>query len=124
MFQKEVGRRIASREGNKVYGVTSVLIQAFFDVEYLFEVNEQSFTPPPKVKSSVIRLVRRKESIEMKDEKFFVQVVKTAFNQRRKTLRNALKGVFDATILEDKLFNKRAEELSVQEFADLTFRKI
>ena len=124
MFQKEVGRRIASREGNKVYGVTSVLVQAFFDVEYLFEVNEQSFTPPPKIKSSVIRLVRRKESIEMKDEKFFVQVVKTAFNQRRKTLRNALKGVFDATMLEDKLFNKRAEELSVQEFADLTFRKI
>ena len=122
MFQKEVARRIASREGNKVYGVTSVLVQAFFEVEYLFEVNEQSFDPPPKVKSSVIRLVPRKEAIAMKNEKAFFLLVKTAFNQRRKTLRNALKGLFDATILEDKLFNKRAEQLSVQEFADLTFR--
>ena len=121
MFQKEVARRIASREGNKVYGVTSVLVQAFFDVEYLFEINEQSFDPPPKVKSSVIRLVPRKEVIAMKNEKTFFLLVKTAFNQRRKTLRNALKGLFDATILEDKLFNKRAEQLSVKEFADLTF---
>jgi 16S rRNA (adenine1518-N6/adenine1519-N6)-dimethyltransferase len=121
MFQKEVARRIASREGNKVYGVTSVLVQAFFDVEYLFEVNEQSFDPPPKVKSSVIRLVPRKQPIAMKDEKAFFLLVKTAFNQRRKTLRNALKGLFDAAILEDKLFNKRAEQLSVQEFADLAF---
>ena len=121
MFQKEVARRIASREGNKVYGVTSVLVQAFFDVQYLFEVNEQSFDPPPKVKSSVIKLVPRKEAIAIKNEKAFFLLVKTAFNQRRKTLRNALKSLFDATILEDKLFNKRAEQLSVQEFADLTF---
>ncbi len=121
MFQKEVARRIASREGSKVYGVTSVLVQAFFEVEYLFEVNEQSFDPPPKVKSSVIRLVPRKESIAMKNERTLFLLVKTAFNQRRKTLRNALKGLLDATILEDKLFNKRAEQLSVKEFADLTF---
>ena len=121
MFQKEVARRIASCEGNKVYGVTSVLVQAFFEVEYLFEVNEQCFNPPPKVKSSVIRLSPRKETISMKDEKVFFQLVKAAFNQRRKTLRNALKGLLDATILEDKLFNKRAEQLSVKEFADLTF---
>ena len=122
MFQKEVARRIASREGNKVYGVTSVLVQAFFEVEYLFDVNEQSFNPPPKVKSGVIRLLPRKEAVAMKNEKAFYLLVKTAFNQRRKTLRNAVKDLFDATILEDKLFNKRAEQLSVQEFADLTFR--
>ena len=122
MFQKEVARRIASREGNKVYGVTSVLVQAFFEVEYLFEVNEQSFEPPPKVKSSVIRLVPRKDAVAIKNERAFFLLVKTAFNQRRKTLRNALKGLLDATILEDQLFNKRAEQLSVQEFADLSFR--
>ncbi len=122
MFQKEVARRIASREGNKVYGVTSVLVQAFFEVEYLFDVNEQSFNPPPKVKSGVIRLLPRKDAVSMKNEKAFFLLVKTAFNQRRKTLRNAVKDLFDATILEDKLFNKRAEQLSVKEFADLTFR--
>ena len=121
MFQKEVAQRVASREGNKVYGVTSVLVQAFFDVEYLFDVSEQSFEPPPKVKSSVIRLIPRKEAISMKNEKAFFLLVKTAFNQRRKTLRNAVKSLFDATILENKLFNKRAEQLSVQEFADLTY---
>jgi 16S rRNA (adenine1518-N6/adenine1519-N6)-dimethyltransferase len=122
MFQKEVARRISSPEGNKVYGVTSVLVQAFFEVEYLFDVHEQSFNPPPKVKSGVIRLSPRKIAVAMKNEKAFFLLVKTAFNQRRKTLRNAVKELFDATILEDKLFNRRAEQLSVQEFADLTFR--
>jgi len=122
MFQKEVARRISSREGNKVYGVSSVLVQAFFEVQYLFDVNEQSFNPPPKVKSGVITLLPRKKAVTMKNEKAFFFLVKTAFNQRRKTLRNAVKDLFDATILEDKLFNKRAEQLSVQEFADLTFR--
>jgi 16S rRNA (adenine1518-N6/adenine1519-N6)-dimethyltransferase len=122
MFQKEVAQRTAAKEGNKVYGVLSVLVQAFFDVEYLFDVNEQSFTPPPKVKSAVIRLLRKKEPIRMKSEKSFFLLVKTAFNQRRKTLRNAVKTLFETTILEDELFNKRAEQLTVQQFAALTFK--
>jgi 16S rRNA (adenine1518-N6/adenine1519-N6)-dimethyltransferase len=122
MFQKEVAQRIAAKEGNKVYGVLSVLVQAFFDVEYLFDVNEQSFTPPPKVKSAVIRLLRKKEPIRMKSEKSFFLLVKTAFNQRRKTLRNAVKTLFETTILEDELFSKRAEQLTVQQFAALTFK--
>ena len=121
MFQKEVALRIAAKEGNKIYGVTSVLVQAFFDVEYLFDVQEKSFTPPPKVKSGVIRLVAKAKQIKMKSEKDFFLLVKTAFNQRRKTLRNAVKDLFDAAILADELFNKRAEQLSVQQFADLTF---
>ncbi|MEO5564471.1 MAG: 16S rRNA (adenine(1518)-N(6)/adenine(1519)-N(6))-dimethyltransferase RsmA [Chitinophagaceae bacterium] len=122
MFQKEVAQRIASKEGNKVYGVLSVLVQAFFEVEYLFDVNEQSFNPPPKVKSGVIKLVPRKEKLNMRSEADIFLLVKTAFNQRRKTLRNAVKSLFEATILEDDLFNKRAEQLSVQQFADLTFK--
>lgn len=122
MFQKEVAQRAAAKEGNKVYGVLSVLVQAFFDVEYLFDVNEKSFTPPPKVKSGVIRLLPKKESLQMKNEESFFLLVKTAFNQRRKTLRNAVKALFDATILEDDLFNKRAEQLTVRQFAALTFK--
>jgi 16S rRNA (adenine1518-N6/adenine1519-N6)-dimethyltransferase len=122
MFQKEVAQRVASKEGNKVYGVSSILIQAFYDVEYLFDVQEKSFQPPPKVKSGVIRLLPAKEIPAMKSEKAFTVLVKTAFNQRRKTLRNAVKGLFDATILEDELFNKRAEQLTVRQFAELTFK--
>ena len=122
MFQKEVAQRIAAHEGNKVYGVLSILVQAFFDVEYLFDVSENSFVPPPRVKSGVIRLLPRKQPLVMRTEESFTLLVKTAFNQRRKTLRNAVKGLFDATILEDELFNKRAEQLSVQQFADLSFK--
>lgn len=122
MFQKEVAQRAAAKEGNKVYGVLSVLVQAFFEVEYLFDVNEQSFTPPPKVKSGVIRLLPKKQPVAMKDEKTFFLLVKTAFNQRRKTLRNAVKNLFEATVLENELFTKRAEQLTVQQFADLTFK--
>lgn len=122
MFQKEVAQRAAAKEGNKVYGVLSVLVQAFFEVEYLFDVNEQSFTPPPKVKSGVIRLLPKKQLVIMKNEKAFFLLVKTAFNQRRKTLRNAVKGLFEPTILKNELFNKRAEQLTVQQFADLTFQ--
>ena len=121
MFQKEVAQRIAAREGNKTYGVISVLLQAFFDVAYLFEVNENSFNPPPKVKSAVIRLKPKTESIKFKAEKDFFLLVKTAFNQRRKTLRNAVKNLFDESILKDEIFNKRAEQLSVKDFAQLTF---
>ena len=122
MFQKEVAQRVAAREGSKIYGVISVLIQAFFDVEYLFDVSEKSFTPPPKVKSGVIRLVPRSQPLSIKSESVFFNLVKTAFNQRRKTLRNAVKGLFEATILEDELFSKRAEQLSVEQFAALSFK--
>ncbi|MDF2193129.1 16S rRNA (adenine(1518)-N(6)/adenine(1519)-N(6))-dimethyltransferase RsmA [Paraflavitalea sp. CAU 1676] len=122
MFQKEVAQRVAAREGSKVYGVTSVLVQAFFTVEYLFEVDEDAFNPPPKVKSAVIRLVPLTEPVPMKSEKALFNLVKTAFNQRRKTLRNAVKGLFSADELQDEIFNKRAEQLKVQDFAALTFR--
>ena len=122
MFQKEVAQRIAAREGNKVYGVTSVLVQAFFDVEYLFDVAEKSFNPPPRVKSGVIRLLPKKERLKIKSEKGLFLLVKTAFNQRRKTLRNAVKDLFGGTELANELFDKRAEQLSVQQFADLTFK--
>ena len=122
MFQKEVAQRVAAKEGNKVYGVISVLIQAFFKVEYLFDVHEKCFQPPPKVKSGVIRLLPNPATPAMKSEKDFFLLVKTAFNQRRKTLRNAVKSLFDAAILQDELFNKRAEQLTVEQFAELTFK--
>lgn len=122
MFQKEVAQRVAAKEGNKIYGVTSVLVQAFFKVEYLFDVHENCFQPPPKVKSGMIRLLPLEKPVQLRSEKDFFLLVKTAFNQRRKTLRNAVKGLFDQTILKDELFDKRAERLSVSDFADLTFR--
>lgn len=122
MFQKEVAQRVAAPKGNKVYGVISVLIQAFFSVEYLFEVSEQCFNPPPKVKSAVIRLTPRKDIPTMRDEKKFFLLVKMAFNQRRKTLRNAVKPLFEDTVLRDPLFQLRAEQLSVDDFAALTWK--
>ena len=122
MFQKEVAQRIAAKEGNKTYGVLSVLIQSFYNVEYLFEVHEQCFQPPPKVKSAVIRLVPVPDKMEIRSEKHLFLLVKTAFNQRRKTLRNAVKELFDPALLQDELFNKRAEQLTVKEFSDLTFK--
>lgn len=122
MFQKEVAQRIVAAEGSKVYGVTSVLVQAFFDTEYLFEVDEHAFNPPPKVKSAVIRLTPAKQETVMKSEKHFFMLVKTAFNQRRKTLRNAVRGLFEPAVLEDPLFGKRAEQLSVADFAGLSFK--
>lgn len=122
MFQKEVALRVAAKEGNKVYGVLSVLVQAFFEVEYLFDVHEKCFQPPPKVKSAVIRLLPKKQALPMKSEKDFFRLVKAAFNQRRKTLRNAVKDLFEATVLKDELFNKRAEQLPVGQFAALTYQ--
>jgi 16S rRNA (adenine1518-N6/adenine1519-N6)-dimethyltransferase len=122
MFQKEVAERAASKEGSKVYGVLSVLIQAFYQVEYLFDVAPQCFNPPPKVQSGVIRLRRKKETLSVKSDRAFNVLVKTAFNQRRKTLRNAVKSLFTPEILQDDLFNRRAETLSVEEFAALTFK--
>ncbi|MEO6229895.1 MAG: 16S rRNA (adenine(1518)-N(6)/adenine(1519)-N(6))-dimethyltransferase RsmA [Ferruginibacter sp.] len=124
MFQKEVAQRAASKEGSKVYGVLSVLIQAFYDVEYLFDVGNECFNPPPKVQSGVIRLKRKTTELTVKSERSFKVLVKTAFNQRRKTLRNAVKSLFTAEELQDELFNRRAETLSVEEFAALTFRMI
>ena len=122
MFQKEVAERAASKEGSKVYGVLSVLIQYYYDVEYLFSVGNECFTPPPKVQSGVIRLTRKETLFPVKSDKAFKLLVKTAFNQRRKTLRNGLKSIMTKETLEDKLFDRRAETLSVKEFAELTFR--
>jgi len=122
MFQKEVAMRIAAAPGNKTYGITSVLLQAFYDVEYLFDISPQSFTPAPKVMSGMIRLKIRNEFPQMRNEAYFFRLVKSAFNQRRKMLRNAVKPFFTEDVLTDDLFNRRAERLSVDEFARLTFR--
>ncbi len=122
MFQKEVAQRAASKEGSKVYGVLSVLMQAYYDVEYLFDVSNDCFDPPPKVQSGVIRLKRKANTVNYKNERAFWVLVKTAFNQRRKTMRNAVKSLFPADVLQDEIFLKRAEALSVEEFAELTFR--
>ena len=121
MFQKEVAKRIAEKEGSKVYGILSVLTQAFYDVAYLFTVPPTVFNPPPKVESGVIRLIRKENFTLPVNEKLFYTVVKTAFNQRRKTLRNSLKTLNLSDILrEDPIFAKRPEQLSVQEFISLT----
>ena len=122
MFQKEVAQRIASKPGTKVYGILSVLTQAFYNVEYLFDVPPGCFTPPPKVMSGVIKLKARNTKFEIRNEKIFFTLVKTAFNQRRKTLRNAVRNLFDDTILREDIFNKRAEQLSIEDFAMLTFK--
>ncbi|RAV27569.1 16S rRNA (adenine(1518)-N(6)/adenine(1519)-N(6))-dimethyltransferase RsmA [Sinomicrobium soli] len=121
MFQKEVAERVCEPKGSKAYGILSVLVQAFYDAEYLFTVSEQVFTPPPKVKSGVLRL-RRKTAFRLPcDELLFFKVVKTAFGQRRKTLRNSLKtfGLSD-NLKEDSIFDKRPEQLGVDEFIGLT----
>ena len=120
MIQKEVAERIASKPGSKTYGILSVLLQAWYDIEYLFTVNENVFNPPPKVKSAVIRLKRNNVKELECDEKLFVTVVKQAFNQRRKTLRNSLRSLIPAEIIDNEVFNKRPEQLSVQEFVALT----
>ncbi|HTO15997.1 MAG TPA: 16S rRNA (adenine(1518)-N(6)/adenine(1519)-N(6))-dimethyltransferase RsmA [Edaphocola sp.] len=119
MFQKEVAQRVASKEGNKTYGILSVLIQTFFTVEYLFDVHENCFTPPPKVKSGVIRLVNTNNPYQVQNIKSYFKIVKAAFSQRRKTLRNALKPLLTTEQLTDEVFNLRAEQLSVKEFVDL-----
>ena len=122
MFQKEVAQRVAAAPGSKVYGVISVLVQAWYDVQYLFDVPPGCFNPPPKVMSGVIALVPRKEVPEMRSRKDFFLLVKTAFNQRRKTLRNAVKSIFPPEVLTDPIFQQRAEQLSVVDFAALTFK--
>ena len=127
MLQKEVAERIAAPPGSKTYGITSVLLQAFFDIEYLFTVHENAFTPPPKVKSGVIRLIRNNIETLQCNEAMFFRVVKTAFNQRRKMLSNSLKSLLrtnaGAAVEAESflpLLSKRPEQLSVQEFVELT----
>ncbi len=121
MLQKEVAERLASPPGSKIYGILSVLLQAFYHIEYLFTVEPHVFSPPPKVRSGVIRLKRNKvQSLEC-DEVLFKKVVKAGFQQRRKTLRNALKVMqLPEELLEEEVFSRRAETLSVQEFINLT----
>lgn len=120
MIQKEVAERIASAPGNKTYGILSVLLQAWYDIDYLFTVNENVFNPPPKVKSAVIRLKRNSVKKLDCDEKLFVNIVKQSFNQRRKTLRNSLRSLIPAEVIGNEIFNKRPEQLSVKEFVELT----
>lgn len=122
MLQKEVAERIASKPGKKAYGILSVLLQAWYDIEYLFTVSETVFDPPPRVKSAVIRLVRNNRESLGCDERLFKTVIKTSFNQRRKTLRNSMKPMLgkDNAIYADPIFDKRPEQLSVEEFVYLT----
>lgn len=122
MFQKEVAQRVAAKPNNKSYGILSVLIQAYYDVAYLYDVPPTCFNPPPKVMSGVIKLTLKNTSVVVKSDNSFIQLVKAAFNQRRKMLRNAVKHLFDEVTLQDSLFNKRAEQLSVADFAALTFK--
>jgi 16S rRNA (adenine1518-N6/adenine1519-N6)-dimethyltransferase len=120
MLQKEVAERIAAPPGSKTYGITSVLLQAFYNIEYLFTVHEHVFTPPPKVKSGVIRLIRNQVEALPCDEALFFRVVKTAFNQRRKMLGNSLKSLLPAGHAANPMLTKRPEQLGVQEFIELT----
>ena len=135
MIQKEVAERIAEKPGTKTYGILSVLLQAWYDIEYLFTVGEGAFNPPPKVKSAVIRLVRNQRRELGCDEGLFKTVVKTGFNQRRKTLRNSLKPLIRAkpercgwgeeelaAFVADPVFELRPERLSVEDFIDLTLK--
>ena len=124
MIQKEVAERMAAAPGSKVYGVLSVLIQAWYDVDYLFTVHENVFNPPPKVKSAVIRLTRNsKESLGC-DERLFRRIVKSVFTMRRKMMRNGMKQILpkDSDLLADPIFNLRPEQLSVEDFINLTNR--
>lgn len=118
MIQKEVAERIASKHGTKNYGILSVLLQAFYNIEYLFTVSEHVFLPPPKVKSAVVRLKRNNVESLPCDEKLFTSVVKAAFNQRRKMLRNSLRNICEE--VPEKFAEKRPEQLSVSDFIEIT----
>ncbi|WP_454988066.1 16S rRNA (adenine(1518)-N(6)/adenine(1519)-N(6))-dimethyltransferase RsmA [Capnocytophaga leadbetteri] len=121
MFQKEVAERICEREGSKTYGILSVLVQAFYEATYLFTVSEGVFNPPPKVKSGVLRLVRKPDYHLDCDEALFFTIVKTAFNQRRKTLRNSLKPLLtNESLKKNSIFDKRPEQLPWQDFVFIT----
>jgi 16S rRNA (adenine1518-N6/adenine1519-N6)-dimethyltransferase len=120
MFQKEVAERIAEKPGSKQYGILSVLMQAFYDISYCFTVDEHVFSPPPKVKSGVIRCTRNeRESLDC-DEKFFIRIVKMSFNQRRKTIRNSIKQLISGKEFDHPLLKERPEQLSVEQFVELT----
>jgi 16S rRNA (adenine1518-N6/adenine1519-N6)-dimethyltransferase len=122
MIQREVAQRIAADPGSKTYGILSVLLQVWYDVEYLFTVDEDAFTPPPKVKSAVVRLVRNNRIAMDCDEKLFKRVVKTSFNRRRKMLRNSVKPLIgeNTDVLQHPIFTKRPEQLSGAQFEELT----
>ena len=122
MIQKEVAERMAAPPGSKTYGILSVLMQVWYDIEYLFTVNEQAFIPPPKVKSAVIKLTRNNREKLNCNDKLFKPVVKTSFNQRRKMLRNSLKSLLseDSSLPDDPLLTKRPEQLSIEQFEQLT----
>jgi 16S rRNA (adenine1518-N6/adenine1519-N6)-dimethyltransferase len=122
MFQKEVAERIAAKPHSKAYGILSVLAQAFYDVTYLFDVPPAAFNPPPKVDSGVIMFKRKENFPAMASEKSFYHIVKMAFGQRRKMLRNPLKPYFTTAQLEDPIFTKRAENLTYEDYAALTFK--
>lgn len=116
MFQKEVAQRIAEKPGSKLYGILSVLMQTFFKVEYLFDVHENCFTPPPKVKSGVVRFTNLHNPHAIENKKRYIQLIKAAFNQRRKTLRNSWKGTLPPELLTQEIMNKRAEQLTINDF--------
>ena len=120
MFQKEVAERIAEPPGSKRYGILSVLLQAYYDIEYCFTVDENAFNPPPKVKSGVIRCIRNKRQSLPCDEKLFKTVIKMSFGQRRKTIRNSIKSLIKGKGLESELLALRPETLSVDQFVELT----
>lgn len=122
MIQKEVAERMVASPGNKTYGILSVLLQAWYDIEYLFTVNEQAFIPPPKVKSAVVRLTRNKRKQLNCNEKLFKMVVKTGFNQRRKMLRNSVRSLLSGEdpLPDDPILTKRPEQLSIEQFVELT----
>lgn len=122
MIQKEVAERMTASPGNKSYGILSVLLQAWYDIEYLFTVNEQAFIPPPKVKSAVVRLTRNGRKQLDCNEKLFKTVVKTSFNQRRKMLRNSIKSLLseESPMPDDPMLTKRPEQLSIEQFEQLT----
>ncbi len=120
MVQKEMAERMTAKEGSKTYGILSVLMQSWYDIDYLFTVHENVFNPPPKVKSAVIKMRRNAVTDLGCNEKLFVSIVKQAFNQRRKTMRNSLRPLLSPVIIENEVFNKRPEQLSVQEFIALT----
>ncbi|MDR0801948.1 16S rRNA (adenine(1518)-N(6)/adenine(1519)-N(6))-dimethyltransferase RsmA [Fluviicola sp.] len=120
MFQKEVAERVAEKPGSKTYGILSVLLQAYYDIEYCFTVDEHVFDPPPKVKSGVIRCTRNNREKLPCDEKLFKQIVKMAFNQRRKTIRNSIKALLPESYEENPTLQLRPERLGVEEFIELT----
>ena len=120
MLQKEVAERICAKPGSKTYGILSVLLQAYYTIEYLFSVSERVFSPPPKVKSGVVRLIRNEVQNLECDEVLFKKVVKACFNQRRKTLRNSVRAAFELESEEYPLFHLRPEQLSVNQFVNLT----